>query len=101
MVSQDDWVRQARELSITSPLSVTAGFPFVMDGHSTVVHGRVDEHMVSPLRHAHGDGGIRKRWMLKTMLGHRPLIARSRIYIVYTRSRVARDRGRPREVICL
>jgi hypothetical protein len=63
--SQDDWVRQARELSIASPLSVTVGFPPAMNGSGTVAQSRVDEHMVSPL------SGIR-RWcsqtMLKTML---------------------------------
>lgn len=49
MANQDDWVRQARELSIASPLSVTVGFPPVLDGNVTVAPNRVDEHMVSPL----------------------------------------------------
>ncbi|KAG6376527.1 hypothetical protein JVT61DRAFT_2521 [Boletus reticuloceps] len=55
MAKQDDWVRQARDLSITSPLSVTAGFPLTMvseGGDATVAQTlsspRVDEHMVSP-----------------------------------------------------
>ncbi|KAG8217900.1 hypothetical protein J3R82DRAFT_6066 [Butyriboletus roseoflavus] len=43
--NQDDWVRQARELSITSPLSITVGFPSVLDGGATGALSRVDEHM--------------------------------------------------------
>jgi hypothetical protein len=96
--SQDDWVRQARELSIASPLSVTVGFPPAMNGSGTVAQSRVDEHMVSPL------SGIR-RWcsqtMLKTMLCNRLLITRSRKCFVYMYIRVAHDRGRRQEVICL
>lgn len=49
LANQDDWVRQARELSIASPLSVTVGFPSVLDASPTVAQSRVDEHMVSPL----------------------------------------------------
>ena len=46
--TQDDWVRQARELSITSPLSVTVGFSSEPEAGHTLTHSRVDEHMVRP-----------------------------------------------------
>ncbi|KAI9570414.1 hypothetical protein HD554DRAFT_2081847 [Boletus coccyginus] len=77
MASQDDWVRQARELSITSPLSVTAGFPFAMDGHGTVAHGRVDEHMAIDCEDSHlhrvlGHPGSSRPWT--TMRSHLPVI---------------------------
>ncbi|KAF9218326.1 hypothetical protein BS17DRAFT_791676 [Gyrodon lividus] len=45
--NHDDWVRQARELTIGSPLAV--GFSSVMDGNAT--QSRVDEHMVSARPH--------------------------------------------------
>lgn len=63
VASQDDWVRQARELSIASPLSVTVGFPPAVDGSAAVAQSRVDEHMVSPLSGMRVDGA--RKTMLK------------------------------------
>ena len=100
MANQDDWVRQARELSIASPLSVTAGFPHTMDGtgSAAVAQSRVDEHMVSPsLKHTRASSS---QTMLKTSLGHRLLTTRSPTRFVYTYIQGAHGRG-PRGVIYL
>ncbi|KAF8557344.1 hypothetical protein OG21DRAFT_1494921 [Imleria badia] len=75
MVGQDDWVRQARELSIASPLSVTAGFPPAMDGRATVAQTR-DEHMAvddeeSHTLRGHVHLGSSRPW---TTRSHLPLI---------------------------
>lgn len=75
--SQDDWVRQARELSIASPLSVTVGFPPAMDGSTAVVQSRVDEHMAvdyeeSQTLRAHVHPGSSRPWT--TTRSHLPLI---------------------------
>ncbi|KAG9318875.1 hypothetical protein JVU11DRAFT_982 [Chiua virens] len=45
LAGQDDWVRQAMELSIASPLSVTVGFQSAMEGSGAVAQTRTDEHM--------------------------------------------------------
>jgi hypothetical protein len=75
--SQDDWVRQARELSIASPLSVTVGFPPAMNGSGTVAQSRVDEHMAvdyeeSQMLRIHVHPGSSRPWT--TTRSHLPSI---------------------------